>query len=176
MEFLAEDNICGQHLLKLAARGSAVIAELLRLSSNVPDIFNGDNPTTDPERKKHIEILFNYQYLHDPEEHENNLSKNADLLDLDQEVQESHSEILDRLYKLFESIWKYQADFAKYIDDVQNGFYIQHSLDDIFMEVAGKQLMCEALYLYGTMLLLLEERIPGAVREKIMIAAYRYRG
>jgi WASH complex subunit strumpellin len=176
MEFLAEDNICGQHLLKLAARGSAVIAELLRLSSNIPDIFTGDNLSTDPERKKHIEILFNYQYLHDPEEHENNLSKNADLLDLDQEVQESHSEILDRLYKLFESILKYQADFAKYIDDVQNGFYIQHSLDDIFMEVAGKQLMCEALYLYGTMLLLLEERIPGAVREKIMIAAYRYRG
>jgi WASH complex subunit strumpellin len=176
MEFLAEDNICGQHLLKLAARGSAVIAELLRLSSNIPDIFNGDNLSTDPERKKHIEILFNYQYLHDPEEHENNLSKNADLIDLDQEVQESHSEILDRLYKLFESIWKYQADLAKYIDDVQNGFYIQHSLDDIFMEVTGKQLMCEALYLYGTMLLLLEERIPGAVREKIMIAAYRYRG
>lgn len=176
MEFLSEDNICGQHLLKLVARGSAVIAELLRLSCNIPDIFDTDSMSKDPTRRKHIEILFNYQYLHDPEEHENNLSKNADLINLDLEVQENHSEILDRCYKLFESIWKYQADFAKYIDDVLNGFYIQHSLDDIFMEVAGKQLMCEALYLYGTMLLLLEERIPGAVREKIMIAAYRYRG
>ena len=176
MEFLSEDNICGQHLLKLVARGSAVIAELLRLSSNIPDIFDSDSMSKEPMKRKHIEILFNYQYLHDPEEHENNLSKNADLLNLDLEVQENHSEILDRCYKLFESIWKYQADFAKYIDDVQNGFYIQHSLDDIFMEVAGKQLICEALYLYGTMLLLLEERIPGAVREKIMIAAYRYRG
>jgi WASH complex subunit strumpellin len=176
MEFLSPDNLCGQNLLKITARGSAIIAELLRLSSNVPDIFTGAESISDPERKKSIEILFDYRYLHDPEEHEKNIGLNANLLDLDQELQENHSEILDRLYKLFESIWRYQLDFAKYIDDVQGGFYIQHSLDDIFQEMAGKQLLCEALYLYGTMLLLLEERIPGSVREKIIIAVYRYTG
>lgn len=38
------------------------------------------------------------------------------------------------------------------------------------------QLLSEALFLYGTMLLLLEEKLPGAVREKIVIANYRYNG
>ena len=40
-------------------------------------------------------------------------------------------DILNRFYKLFESIWRYQSDFAKYIDDINNGFYIQHSIDNI---------------------------------------------
>lgn len=36
MEFLAEENDCGQTLLRLVSRGSAIIAELLRLSNNIP--------------------------------------------------------------------------------------------------------------------------------------------
>jgi len=39
MEFLSEDNIAGQTLLRLVARGSAIIAELLRLSDHVPPVF-----------------------------------------------------------------------------------------------------------------------------------------
>ncbi|RYG66173.1 hypothetical protein EON64_10360, partial [archaeon] len=89
---------------------------------------------------------------------------------------ENHEEILDRFYKLFESIWKYQSDFAKYIEDVHSGYYIQHSLDNILQEVEGRQLMCEALYLYGIMLLLMEERVPGFVREKLLVAMCRIRG
>ena len=36
--------------------------------------------------------------------------------------------------------------------------------------------MCEALYLFGCMLLTLEERIPGDVRECIAISYKRYKG
>lgn len=36
MEFLAEDNDCGQTILRLVSRGSAIVAELLRLSLNIP--------------------------------------------------------------------------------------------------------------------------------------------
>ena len=175
MAFMSKDNICSQNLLKITSRGSAILAELLRLSSNVPDVFTADDSIKDPRGQKKSEISFNFHHLRDPEEYEKNGS-NSDLLELDQEFQESHSAILVRFYMLFESIWRYQADLAKYIDDVQSGFYIQHSLDDIFMEVEGRQLLCEALHLYGTMLLLLEERIPGRVREKILIAVYRYSG
>lgn len=38
-EFLAEDNVCGQHLLQIIAIGNAIIAELLRLKDYVPDVF-----------------------------------------------------------------------------------------------------------------------------------------
>jgi WASH complex subunit strumpellin len=40
----------------------------------------------------------------------------------------------------------------------------------------GKQLMAEALYLYGVMLLLLDQRIEGIVRERMLISALRYIG
>lgn len=85
-------------------------------------------------------------------------------------------EILDRFYKLFESIWKYQHDFSKYIDDIKNGYYIQHSIDSILDDSDGKQLIAEALYLYGNMLLMLEDKIPGYIREKMLVAIYRSQG
>jgi WASH complex subunit strumpellin len=43
------------------------------------------------------------------------------------------------------------------------------------MDVEGKQLMCEALYLYGCMLLLMDIRIPGVARERMIVSYYRYR-
>ena len=39
IDFLAPDNDCGQSLLKLAAAGSTILAELLRLSNHIPDVF-----------------------------------------------------------------------------------------------------------------------------------------
>eukprot|EP01031_Cornospumella_fuschlensis_P040079 gene40079-48840_t len=176
MDFLSKDNQCGQSILRITSRGSSIIAELLRLSANIPEVFLGADKIKDPEQRKYLEVLFDFQYLQQPEDYEKRINDNLDLLDLDQEFQENHEEILDRFYKLFESIWKYQADFAKYIEDVHSGYYIQHSLDNILQEVEGRQLMCEALYLYGIMLLLMEERVPGYVREKLLVAMCRIRG
>lgn len=176
MDFLAPDNLCGQNLLLITSRGSAIIAELLRLSANIPEVFLGPDKIKDPEQRKYLNVLFDFHYLREPEEYEKNINDDINLLDVDQEFQENHGDILERFITLFESIWKYQADFAKYVEDVMNGFYIQHSLDNILQEVEGKQLLCEALYLYGVMLIFLEERIPGDVREKILIAVYRLNG
>lgn len=176
MDFLSPENLCGQNLLRITSRGSAIIAELLRLSQNIPEVFLGADKIKDPEQAKYLAVLFDFQYLREPEEYEKKINEDVNLLDLDQEFQENHQDILERFYLLFESIWKYQADFAKYIDDVTSGFYIQHSLDNILQEIEGKQLLCEGLYLFGVMLLLLEENIPGYVRERILIAMYRLNG
>ena len=51
-ELLAEDNLCGHTLLQLVASGSAIIAELLRLSQNVPAIFWG----ADEAQQRGIEL------------------------------------------------------------------------------------------------------------------------
>lgn len=40
----------------------------------------------------------------------------------------------------------------------------------------GKQLMAEAVYLYGVILLLLDSRIDGEVRERMLVSHLRYRG
>ena len=39
MDFLDPNNDCGQSLLKLAAAGSSILAELLRLANHIPDVF-----------------------------------------------------------------------------------------------------------------------------------------
>ena len=39
MDFLAENNYCGQSLLKLVSRGNSAVAELLRLKDVIPPVF-----------------------------------------------------------------------------------------------------------------------------------------
>lgn len=176
MDFLGPDNLCGANLLRLTSRGSAIIAELMRLADNIPEVFLPTEQIKDPEQVKYASILFDFHYLREPEEYERKVNESAELLDLDIEFQENHTDILDRFYNLFESIWKYQADCRKFIDDVTNGFYIQHSVETILENTDGRQLLCESVYLYGVMLLLLEDLIPGAVREKMLVAITRHHG
>jgi WASH complex subunit strumpellin len=176
MDFLGGENICGQNLLRLTSRASAIIAELLRLSANIPEVFLPQEQMKDPEQMKYIPVLFDFHYLREPEEYEKKINDSQDMLELDQDFQENHADILERFYGIFESIWKYQMDLAKYVDDVNNGFYIQHSIDNILADTDGRQLLCESIYLYGVMLLTLEERIPGYIRERMLIALYRQFG
>jgi hypothetical protein len=39
--FLAAENDCGQSLLRVVSRGSTIIAELLRLTNNIPGATEG---------------------------------------------------------------------------------------------------------------------------------------
>ena len=43
------------------------------------------------------------------------------------------------------------------------------------MGADGKQLMTEAIYLYGVMLLVMDITIPGIVRERLIVCYYRYK-
>lgn len=176
MDFLSSENLCGQNLLRLTSRGSAIIAELLRLANNIPECFYGAEKAKDPEQKKYCDILFDYSYINEPEDCEKKLNASTVLLDLDEEFRENYTEILQRFYRLFESVWKFSMEINKYVDDINNGYYLQHSLDNILQDTNGRQLILEMIYLYGEMLLLLEEYIPGPVRERIMMANYRYYG
>ena len=45
----------------------------------------------------------------------------------------------------------------------------------MLQDVEGRQLLCEAVYLYGCMLLLMDLRIPGPARERIVISFLRYK-
>jgi WASH complex subunit strumpellin len=116
-----------------------------------------------------------------------------DLLDLDEEFRETHLALLKRFYKMFESIYRYVADFATYLEEMQQGVFLQHSVDvsgecfdaacsfswllvqGVLMDVEGRQLMCEALYLYGVMLLLMDVRIEGSTRERMIVSYIRYK-
>uniref|UniRef100_A0A915HGY6 WASH complex subunit strumpellin n=1 Tax=Romanomermis culicivorax TaxID=13658 RepID=A0A915HGY6_ROMCU len=111
------------------------------------------------------------------------------LLDLDDELRENYLEIVTRFYSLFESIYRYAGDLNRYVDDLEEGIYIQQSLETVLSNADGKQLLfsfihnkgyislqAEALYLYGVMLLLLDSKIDGVVRERMIVTFYRFSG
>lgn len=47
-------------------------------------------------------------------------------------------------------------------------------MESVFLDVEGKQLMCEALYLYGVMLIITDLHIDGIIRERLLVSYYRY--
>lgn len=59
---------------------------------------------------------------------------------------------------------------------IQTGVYIQYALENILEIVEGKQLLAEAFYLYGVMLLLMDHIIIGPVKERMVVAYYRNSG
>ena len=74
------------------------------------------------------------------------LSLAFQLLDLDHDFKENNFELLHRFYLLFESVWKYVQDLARYYNEVEEGLYIQVTLDMILASPDGKQLAAEVIF------------------------------
>mmetsp|Transcript_638 Transcript_638/g.1187 ORF Transcript_638/g.1187 Transcript_638/m.1187 type:complete len:1205 (+) Transcript_638:40-3654(+) len=177
MSFFDDDNVAGRTLVQIASRGNAIIAELLRLSDNVPGVFD---PAKDEERDNvHFKpVLLDFSFLNpkNQEKIENALSRDKDLSLLDEEFKETHLEILDRFYRLFDSMYQYWVDVNQFFVDLKNEVYIEFTVEGLLRDRTGKQLVAEVVYLFGVMLLLLDERMDGISRERILTAYFRYRG
>ena len=59
-DFLAENNQCGQNVLRLASRGNAILAELLRLSDFIPSVFKLDNQQ---DIARYGELISDFSYF-----------------------------------------------------------------------------------------------------------------
>ena len=70
VDFLAENNACGQTVLKLVSRGNAIVAELLRLSDFIPPVFKQE---TKEDRDKYGEILADFSYFKGLDYYENRI-------------------------------------------------------------------------------------------------------
>uniref|UniRef100_A0A671X5A1 WASH complex subunit 5 n=1 Tax=Sparus aurata TaxID=8175 RepID=A0A671X5A1_SPAAU len=171
VDFLAENNLCGQAILRIVSRGNAIIAELLRLSDFIPAVFRLKDKS---DQQKYGDIICDFSYFKGPEYYEGKLEAKPELQDLDEEFRENNIEILSRFYLAFESVHKYIVDLNRYLDDLHEGVYIQQTLETVLLNEDGKQLLCEALYLYGVMLLVIDQKIEGEVRERMLVSYYRY--
>ena len=67
VDFLAENNLCDETLLKLVRIGNAIIAELLQLSDFIVLEFHLDNKR---DRLKYGDILADFSCFHGPEFYE----------------------------------------------------------------------------------------------------------
>ena len=172
MNLLNEDNVCGQTLLSLISSGNAIITELLRLSDHIPNAFDYKLKNTNTYQS----ILFDFDYLKKPEEYDEKIDSKVDLIDLDEEFRDNHFTILERFYQLYTSIYRYITDYIQFLETLTAGDFVQHTVNNVLLDFDGKQLMTEAIHLYGVMLLLLEMRIPGWTRERMIVAYFRYVG
>ena len=166
-----DQDICGQELLKLVSRGSAIIAEILRLKDYIPELYH--NPI---EEKKYSCIIFDFTYFKNVDYYEEKIMNSTDLRNLDEEFRENYLEILERFFMLFYSIFQYISDWDTYIDQVKKGMFIQHTIETILMSKEIRHLLCESIFSYGVMLILVDRLIPGLIREKMIISYYRYKG
>ncbi|XP_062043982.1 WASH complex subunit 5 [Lepus europaeus] len=171
LDFLAENNLCGQAILRIVSCGNAIIAELLRLSEFIPAVFRLKDRV---DQQKYGDIIFDFSYFKGPELWESKLEAKPELQDLDEEFRENNIEIVTRFYLAFQSVHKYIVDLNRYLDDLNEGVYIQQTLETVLLNEDGKQLLCEALYLYGVMLLVIDQKIEGEVRERMLVSYYRY--
>ncbi|KAJ8784998.1 hypothetical protein J1605_007554 [Eschrichtius robustus] len=171
LDFLAENNLCGQAILRIVSCGNAIIAELLRLSEFIPAVFRLKDRA---DQQKYGDIIFDFSYFKGPELWESKLEAKPELQDLDEEFRENNTEIVTRFYLAFQSVHKYIVDLNRYLDDLNEGVYIQQTLETVLLNEDGKQLLCEALYLYGVMLLVIDQKIEGEIRERMLVSYYRY--
>ncbi|GJQ68756.1 hypothetical protein Trydic_g17288 [Trypoxylus dichotomus] len=170
-DFLAENNICGQNLLQLVSRGNAVIAEILRLKDYIPKVYRLESKQ---DIQKYGDIIVDFSYFRVAEAHEYKIENNDVLQDLDAEFRDNHIQIIERFYLVFKSIHTYVCDLNHYIEELNDGIYLHQTLETAFVDVEGRQLLCEVLFLYGTMLLMVDALIEGVIRERLLVSYYRY--
>ncbi|EAN79204.1 hypothetical protein, conserved [Trypanosoma brucei brucei TREU927] len=167
-DFLDDD--CGQSALQLAARGSAIIVELLRLSQHIPREF------VHPEESEYAAIISDFSYFKATEAFEENISKSEVLLQRDEVFGNTHVEFLDRCFKLFRGVFGYVVELNRFVEEILDGMYVSHTIESILADIDGKQILCEIYHLYGVMLLLLDHRFGGKIREYILVSYIRYKG
>ena len=150
MDFLAENNACGQTLLRLVAKGNATIAELLRLKDVIPTVY-GKAPSKADAAKYGDLIQADFNYFKSTEQFENRVEQSEHLQQLDDELKENHVDLLKRFYRLFESMHRFVTDLTLYIGDLDDGAFIQQSLETVFLDKEGKQLLvCRILKMLHT--------------------------
>lgn len=60
VDFLADNNLCGQAILRIVSRGNAIIAELLRLSDFIPAVFRLKDKS---DQLKYGDIICDFSYF-----------------------------------------------------------------------------------------------------------------
>jgi hypothetical protein len=98
------------------------------------------------------------------------------LFEIEDEFHENMNEILERFYNRYQNVFKYISGFNRFLGDMTSGYFIQYTVDGLLLDTDGKQLVVEAFYLLGVMLLQLGQRILGLTRAKMIIAYYRAKG
>lgn len=166
---LAESNDCGRALVRLLSRGHAIVAELQRAADALPAALRGEGPAW----RRLAPVLPDFSVFR-TEGAVERVASTAELIELDEESRELHQEAAARCFRILAAVRKYAADIVRFFSELEAGSFICWSMEDVARDEVGSQLMPEAIALLGTMLLLMEERLPGPARERALVAFHRF--
>uniref|UniRef100_A0A0D3FVC5 WASH complex subunit strumpellin n=1 Tax=Oryza barthii TaxID=65489 RepID=A0A0D3FVC5_9ORYZ len=152
-------------LLAFCARAEALIAELLLLSDRAPSQF--------ADRRFHP-VLFDFRYFDSPGEFEARIEGNMELEALEDELRESCGSYMRRFFALLDAAVAYHDELCSYLNDLQEGLYLHCTLDGVLESNWACQLLTESMTLFGCMALLMEHRISGLLRERLLVAYLRH--
>ncbi|CAJ1424729.1 unnamed protein product [Effrenium voratum] len=162
---MALGHDCGRALLRLLSRGHAVVAELQRCAESLPaGLRDGD--------VRLLPVLPDFAVFR-KEGAIDRVADSAEKIELDEESRELHAACAERIFRILAAIKKYAADVGRFLEDLDAGAFVGHSVESLLRDVHGSQLLPEAVALLGTMLLVLDERIGGACRERALVLFYR---
>ena len=166
---------CAEELLKLVARGSAIICEILRLKDYIPEPFYNKN-----EEKNYKDIIFDYSLLKQGgvlmAKLDDKIKQDQELADKDEDFRLNHIDIISRFFSLFQSIFQYIEDWKAFVNQVNSNIFVQHTINTILSNKNMRPLFCESVFNAGIMLILTDRLIPGIIREKLIMSYYRYKG
>lgn len=81
------------------------------------------------EQAKYLNVLFDLEYIQDPDRYDNMINDSVELTELDERFKESYIEIIKRFYDLFEQIFMFYQDVSQYLNDIQEEKYIEFTID-----------------------------------------------
>ncbi|XP_043695329.1 WASH complex subunit 5-like isoform X4 [Telopea speciosissima] len=158
----SDQELLFPELLNFASRAQALISELLLLSGRIPPEFRGGR--YDP-------VLFDLRYFDSPDDFEATIEGNGELEVLEDQLRESCSVFMQRFFLLANGIVTYHQELLKCLNDLLGGASL---MEIVLSNEKGRQLLAESLALFGCLLLLLEHRMGGSLREKLLVAHVRY--
>ena len=83
---------------------------------------------------------------------------------------------MEQFYNVFRSIYLYIFEYERLIKGLNSNQFINTTIDIAVSDPMNCALLAEGLFQYGIMMLILDIKIPGPVREGIIVSYFRYRG
>ncbi|KAI2805344.1 hypothetical protein RDWZM_008639 [Blomia tropicalis] len=170
-DFLDPSNVCGQNLLRIVSHGNATVAKLYELADMIPSVFR---LATKQDQTNFSDLIVDFSYFKVSDSFDRKIDNDKLLQEKDEGLRETYLDLLLQFYILFENIHQYSIELERFLNELDEGVYIQQSIESVLLDYDGKQLLCEALYLMGVILFTMDQNIEGIVRERMLVAYYRY--
>uniref|UniRef100_A0A7E5A2D2 DUF2428 domain-containing protein n=1 Tax=Panagrellus redivivus TaxID=6233 RepID=A0A7E5A2D2_PANRE len=159
---IRSDDHQRQQLEQFLLVGNCLIAEVHRLWQKTPVDF------VNPAASRFSRLLTDFTYFENQQKFEAAIEESDDIRLLEDDFYGAFNPFLRGFHKLVDEICGFLLDLVDYSERCQ----ACHNLLDR-NSIKLNSLKCEVLYLAGVVLLLLDSKFPGAVKERIFVAYYR---